>query len=87
MGFEPSLTPEPSFNPDLSCLLKGAAVLHVGELVKRLAKSWQFSSFLPSFLLFRAAPAAYVSSQVRGRIAAAAAGLRQSHSNARWEPL
>ena len=35
------------------------------------------------FLLFRAACAAYRSSQARGRIQAAAAGLHHSHSNAR----
>ena len=33
-----------------------------------------------------AAPAAYVGSQARGPIGAAAAGLRQSHSNAWSEP-
>ena len=35
------------------------------------------------FLAFRAAPMAYRSSQARGRITAAAANLRHSHSNAR----
>jgi len=46
-----------------------------------------FSSFLPARLprLFRAAPAAYGSSQARGLIGAVAAGLRQSHSNTRSE--
>ena len=34
------------------------------------------------FLLFRAAPTAYGSSQARGPIGATAAGLRHSHSNA-----
>ena len=39
------------------------------------------------FLLFLwAAPAAYGSSQARGRIRAVATGLRQSHSNAGSEP-
>ena len=37
-------------------------------------------------LLFRAAPAAYGGSQVRGLIRAAAASLRHSHSKARSEP-
>ena len=37
------------------------------------------------YLLFRAAPAAYGSSQIRGQIRAAAAGLYHSHSNARSE--
>ena len=36
--------------------------------------------------LFRAAPVAYGGSQARGLIGAVAAGLRQSHSNARSEP-
>jgi len=35
------------------------------------------------FFFFRAAPAAYGGSQARGRIRATAAGLSQSHSNAR----
>ena len=42
------------------------------------------SSFLPSFFLsgiFRAAPAAYGSSQARSRIRTTAAGLHHSHSN------
>ena len=39
--------------------------------------------FLPSL---RAAPMAYGGSQARGLIGAVAAGLRQSHSNARSEP-
>ena len=38
------------------------------------------------FLLFRAAPVAYGSSQARGQIGDAAAGLHHSHSNARSEP-
>ena len=39
------------------------------------------------FLLFLwAAPAAYGGSQARGQIRAVAAGLRQSHSNAGYEP-
>ena len=37
-------------------------------------------------LLFRAAPVAYGSSQARGRIRAATAGLHHSHSNSRSEP-
>ena len=39
------------------------------------------------FLLFRAAPTAYGSSQVRGRIRAAAAVLHRSHSNAGSESV
>ena len=39
-----------------------------------------------SCCLFRAVSSAYEGSQARGLIRAAAAGLRQSHSNARSEP-
>ena len=38
------------------------------------------------FLLFRAAPLTYGSSQARGQIGAATAGLHHSHSNDRSEP-
>ena len=38
------------------------------------------------FHLFMDTPTAYGSSQARGHIGAAAAGLRHSHSNARSEP-
>ena len=38
------------------------------------------------FFFFRAIPAAYGSSQVRGRIRAVAAGLCHRHSHARFEP-
>ena len=44
----------------------------------------RYTSF--SFLLFRAAPAAYGGSQAGGRIRAVAASLRHSHSNARSQP-
>ena len=40
-----------------------------------------FFFFFSFFGLFRAAPAAYGSSQARGGIGAVAAGLHQSHSN------
>ena len=43
--------------------------------------------FFLSFLLFRAAPAAYGGYQARGRIGATAAGRHHSHSNAESEPL
>ena len=46
-----------------------------------LAYPWIFSFFF-SFLLFRAASAAYGSSQARGPIGPVAAGLCHSHSNA-----
>ena len=39
------------------------------------------------FGLFRATPMAYGGSQARGRIRATAASLRQSHRNARSQPL
>ena len=41
--------------------------------------------FIYLFCLFRAAPTVHGSSQARGWIRAVAAGLRQSHSNARSE--
>ena len=50
---------------------------------------WTYSNspqnFLFFFLLFRAAPEAYGDSKGRGLIGATAAGLHQSHSNARTE--
>ena len=42
--------------------------------------------FSPSFFLFKAEPAAYGSSQARGRGGVTAAGLRHSHSNTGSEP-
>ena len=39
-----------------------------------------------NFCLFRATPTAYRGSQARGLIGATAAGLCQSHNNARSEP-
>ena len=44
------------------------------------------SFFFSVFCLFRATPTAYGGSQARGPIRATAAGLCQSHSNARSEP-
>jgi len=63
--------------------------LQVGQGVEVRAPGLQleegaFSFFC--FLLFRAAPMAYGSSQARGLIGAAAAGLHHSHSNTRSEP-
>ena len=46
-----------------------------------IARSCGSSFLFFSFLLFRAAPMAYGSSQARGPIGAAAAGLHHSHSN------
>ena len=58
----------------------------VRSFIRFLSFPLLFSS-LPSFFpLFRAAPTAYGSSQTRGQIGAAAAGLHHSHSNARSEP-
>ena len=48
--------------------------------------NYSFAFFYFIFLLFRAAPAAYGSSQPRGLIGATAARLHHSHSNARSEP-
>ena len=45
-----------------------------------------FAFFLSFFLSFWPPPWAYVSSQARGRLGAAAASLRHSHSNDRSEP-
>ena len=44
------------------------------------------SVYFLHFLLFRAPPAVYVSSQARGRIGATAAGLHHSYSNMGSEP-
>ena len=49
--------------------------------------SFSFLFFFLSFCLFLSRPpSAYGGSQARGPIKAIAAGLRQSHSNARSEP-
>ena len=58
------------------------------NLCKHPKQDW-LKTFLANvflFLLFRAAPVAYGSSQARGRIGATAAGLHHSHSNAGSEP-
>ena len=46
----------------------------------------RFLDFFFFFCLFRAAPAAYGSSQAGGQIGAADAGLRHSHSNTGSKP-
>ena len=57
-----------------------------------MGKKWKrddfekLKSFFFFFGLFRATPAAYVSSQARGLIRAVAAGLHHSHSNIKSEP-
>ena len=48
-------------------------------------QTWELTAFLFSIFLFTAAPAAFGSSQARGRIRTAAAGLYHSHSNTRSE--
>ena len=71
---------------------------HVGPvvLITFVGKNYPFSIVFPLLLfiylfifclcLFTAAPVAHGGSQDRGPIGAVAAGLRQSHSNARSEP-
>ena len=54
------------------------SLLGFSSLVGRLSSS----GFSLVFCLFRATPAAYGSSQTRGRMRAAAAGLRHRHSHA-----
>ena len=66
-------------SPDLSPY-STLAPSFLGERLKIL-----FFFFFFFFLLFRAALAAYRSSQERGQIRAVAAGLRHSHSNIRSE--
>ena len=56
----------------------------VGTMTNFLPPS--LASFLFSFCLFRAAPAAYGGSQVRGGVRSTAAGLHRNHSNARSQP-
>ena len=66
--------------PDLP--VQGAAAL-LSFLA--LHGSWFFCLFVCLFLLFRAVPVAYGSSQARDQIGAVAAGLCHSNSNARSE--
>ena len=55
-------------------------------LISQAVLKSHFLSFIFFFLSFRAAPAAYGGSQVRGTIGAVATGLCQSHSTAGSEP-
>ena len=57
---------------------------HLGPLIFPFSRA-DLPSSSSSFLLFRATPARYGSSQARSQIGAPAAGLRHSHSNARFE--
>ena len=64
------------------------------SLATRICSPYLWVCFVDKFMcvifyfifIFRAAPAAYGSSQVRGQIRAAAASLPHSHSHARSEP-
>ena len=62
--------------------------IHFIVLIKVSIKGFHKTLFQIFFVfcLFRATPAAHGGSQARGRIRAAAAGLRQSHSNTRSKP-
>ena len=62
-------------------------------LTQRVDSQWGDTGLSPGRILFffffgllRAAPTAYGSSQAKGQIGAAVAGLHHSHSNARSEP-
>lgn len=59
---------------------------HLGPLIFPFSHADLPSSSSSSFLLFRATPARYGSSQARSQIGAPAAGLRHSHSNSGSEP-
>ena len=63
---------------------QGRALCDIWECSPNLMNIWNY--FFLSFLLFRAAPSAYESSQARGRIGAVAARLRHNHSNTGSEP-
>ena len=66
---------------DLESLAAVAQVTHSGRALGLWCGSSQHSP--PPFFLFGTAPAAYGSSQAKGRIRAAAASLHHSHSNVR----
>ena len=66
--------------------------MDTSQVLNPLSNPWNSIVFLFCFVFFvflpfsGAAPAAYGGSQARGLIGAVAAGLRQSHRNARSEP-
>ena len=64
----------------------GFYYVEVGSLYTCSVERCYFCLFFCFICLFRTAPTAYGDSQDRGLIGATAAGLRQSHSNARSEP-
>ena len=57
----------------------------IGAALKRKTERKKWKGFVFCFCLFRAAPTAHGGSQARSLIRAVAAGLHQSHSNARSE--
>ena len=80
-GAAPSLqTSDPSSGPSLTRGLKAFLCSFLPSFLPFFLSFFFISSFL------RAAPAAYGSSQARGRIEATAAGLYYSHRNTRSKP-
>ena len=73
------------WGPDFCLTLYILGCISLHNLVTKFLNFFSFFLFLFFFFL-RAAPAVYGSSQARGGIWAAAAGLRHSHSNSRSEP-
>ena len=58
-------------------------IREVNRLRRKMGESGRITLHSAFFFFFRAAPAAYGVSQVRGLIGAVAAGLCQRHGNAR----
>ena len=81
--------PHPYLNSFMSCVLLRTSLGATGcqDIKKILKIEYAFHvlqndlSLSLSFFFFKVAPATYRSYQARGRITAAAAGLRHSHSN------
>ena len=67
-------------------IIQGENVTKILSLNLQQLRKKNLDFFFFFFLLFRAAPATYRGSQVRGLIGATAAGLYHSHSNAGSEP-
>ena len=72
----------------LICTSKVGTTRHVGCQLPEVAGGCHVGVIIYLFIYcpFRAASMAYGGSQARGLIRAAAAGLQQSHSNARSQP-
>ena len=70
--------------------LEGRPLIHPDNLkahtIYNLSISTFFFFFLPFLFVWRAAPAAYGSSQARGQIEATGAGLHHSYNNSRSKP-